>query len=107
MFKTYKDKNNIESLGKNPQNHENVCNETDVYEQKPIKIDDFNKGEENETKEHVEKRNIKQRGRWKKQAFFLKKKKKQEENKETEKELWTKPSILNKEFKDIKEHKKS
>ena len=55
MFKTYKDKNNIESLGKNPQNHENVRNETDVYEQKPIKIDDFNEAEEKEVKECVEK----------------------------------------------------
>ena len=61
MFKTYKDKNNIESLGKNPQNHENVRNETDVYEQKPIKIDDFNEAEEKEIQERVEKRKIKQR----------------------------------------------
>ena len=63
IFKIYNDKKNIESLGKNPPNYENVHNETDVYEQKPIKIDDFNKGEENETKELVEKRKIKQRGR--------------------------------------------
>ena len=36
-----------------------------------------------------------------------KKRKKQEENKETEKELWSKLSALNKEFKDIWEHKNS
>ena len=28
---TYKAKKNIKSLGKNPQNYENVCNETSVY----------------------------------------------------------------------------
>ena len=37
MFKTYKDKKNIESLGRNLQNYENVCNKTDAYEQKPVK----------------------------------------------------------------------
>ena len=37
MFKTYKDKKNIESLGKIPQSYENVRNETDVYEQKTNK----------------------------------------------------------------------
>ena len=71
IFKIYKDKKNIESLGKNPPNYKNVHNETDVYEQKPIKIDDFNKGEENKTKEHVENQKIEQRDRWKKQAFFF------------------------------------
>ena len=106
MFKTYKDKNNIESLGKNPQNHENVRNETDVYEQKPIKIDDFNEAEEKEVKECVEKWKIERRELAEKNKLFLKKKN-QEENKETERELWTKPSVLNKEFKDIKEHKKA
>ena len=55
MFKTYKDKKNIEYLRKNPQNYENVCNETSVYEQKLIKIDDFNEIEEKEVKECVEK----------------------------------------------------
>ena len=50
MFKTYKHKKNIESLGKDPEKYENVRNETDVYEQKPIRIDDFNKAEEKELK---------------------------------------------------------
>ena len=61
MFKTYKDKKNIESLGKHPQNYENVHNETDVYKQKAIKIDDFNEVKEKEIKEHVGKRKIKKR----------------------------------------------
>ena len=39
----------------------NICNETFVYEQKPIKIDDFNETEEKEVKERVEKRKIKRR----------------------------------------------
>ena len=46
-------------LGKNSQKYEGVCNETSVYEQKPIKIDDFNEAEEKEIKEPVEKRKIK------------------------------------------------
>ena len=104
MFKTYKDKKDIESLGTNPPDYENVRNETDVYEQKPIKIDDFNEAEEKEIQERVEKRKIKQREVAEKKKTFLKKKK-QEEKKETEKELWTKLSGLTKEFKDIREHK--
>ena len=36
----------------------------------------------------------------------LKKEKKQEENKETEKEMWNRLTVLNKEFKDIREQKK-
>ena len=51
MTKTYKDKKN-ECLGKNLQNYENVCDEKSVYEQKPLKIDDFNEAEEKEVKEH-------------------------------------------------------
>ena len=46
MFKTYKVEKNIESLVKNPQYYENVCSETDVYEQKLKKIKDFNEAEE-------------------------------------------------------------
>ena len=53
---------NIESLGKNPQSYENVHNETDIYEQKPIKIGDFNEAKEKEEiKECIEKQKIKQR----------------------------------------------
>ena len=61
MFKIYQEKQNIESLGKNPQNYKNVRDETNVYEQKSIKINDFNEDEEKEVKERVEKRKIKRR----------------------------------------------
>ena len=50
MFDTYLDKKNIESLVKNPQYYENSSNETDVYEQKPIKIDYFNEAEKKRNK---------------------------------------------------------
>ena len=57
IFKTYKDKKQLESaLGKNPENYKNIHKETNIYEQKPVNIDDFNKVEEKEVKEHVEKR---------------------------------------------------
>ena len=56
IFKTYKDKRQLESsLGKNPENYETVPNETNIYEQKPINVDDFNEVEEKEVKERVEK----------------------------------------------------
>ena len=48
-------------MGKNPQNYESVHNETCVYEQKPIKIDDFNEAYEKEVKERVENAKIKRR----------------------------------------------
>ena len=70
-----------------------------------MKIVDFNEGEEKEIKERVEKQKIKRREVAQKKTLFLKQIK-QEENKETEKELWSKLSALNKEFKDIREHKK-
>ena len=50
MFETYKDKKNNESLGKNPQNYEGVCNETCIYEQKPMKIDDFKEADKKKVK---------------------------------------------------------
>ena len=49
--------------GKINKNYETVCDETSVYEQKPIKIDNFNEAEEKEVKEHIEKRKISWRGR--------------------------------------------
>ena len=46
IFKTYKDKKQLEiSLGKNPVNYDTIRNETSVFEQKPIEVDDFNKVE--------------------------------------------------------------
>ena len=48
IFKTYKDKKQLESyLGVNPDNYETIRNETNIYEQKPINIDDFNEIEGN------------------------------------------------------------
>ena len=49
------------SLGKSPHNYEEIRDETCVYEQKPIKIDDFNEDEEKEVKDRVEKRKQKRR----------------------------------------------
>ena len=57
-------------MGKNPQNHENVRNETEVYEQKPIEIDDFNEAEEKEIKKCIEKRKIKRKKVAEKTNFF-------------------------------------
>ena len=48
-------------MGKNPENYENIRNETNIYEQKPINIDDFNEVEEKEIKKRVEKRKQKRR----------------------------------------------
>ena len=62
-------------MGKNPQNYESVYNETSVYEQKPIKTDDFNEAEEKEVKERVEKRKIKRREIAEKKQLFFKKRK--------------------------------
>ena len=50
MFKTYRDKTQMKSMGKNPINYETVRKETHVYEQKPVNIGDFNEAEEAEVK---------------------------------------------------------
>ena len=106
VFKTYKDKK-IEQLGKNSQNYKNAHAETSVSEQKPMKIDDFNEAEEKEVKERIEKGKMKRREVAEKNKLLKKRKKKQEKNKEDEKEMWSKLKELNKEFKDISEHKKT
>ena len=59
MFKTYKDKINLELIGKVPQNYDEMRDDLLVYEQKTIKIDDFNKAEKKDIKEHVDKKEIK------------------------------------------------
>ena len=100
IFKIYKDKKNIEILGKSPNNYEGVRDETHVYEQKPIKIDEFNEVEEKGLREHVEKRKIKRR-EFAEKNKLLKKTKKLEENKQTEKEMQDRLRALNKVFKDI------
>ena len=38
-------------MGKNPANYETIRKETNIYEQKPVNIDDFNKSKEAEVKE--------------------------------------------------------
>ena len=43
-------------MGKNPAKLESVRKETNIYEQKPINIDDFNESEEAEVKQRVENR---------------------------------------------------
>ena len=85
------------------KNYEDILNETCVYEQKPIKIDEFNKAKEKEVKERIEKRKIKRR-KVAEQNKLLKKKR--EKDKETERELWSRMKDLNQEFKDIKNVKK-
>ena len=44
------------SIGERPANYETTRKETNIYEQKPVNIDDFNDSEEAEVKERVEKR---------------------------------------------------
>ena len=46
----------MQAMGKNPINYENIRKETNIYEKKTIKIDDFNDAEEAEVKERIEKR---------------------------------------------------
>ena len=46
----------IEQLGKNFENYDINHAETCVFEQKPVKIHDFNEDEEKEVKESIEKR---------------------------------------------------
>ena len=89
-------------MGKNPANYETIRKETNIYEQKPVNIDDFNKSEEAEVKEWVEKQKEKRpiQG-WKKTV-----EKKKEQNKIKEKDMWECLTNLNSKFKDIKNAKK-
>ena len=48
-------------MRKIPQNYDNAYSETSVFEQKPIKVDDFNETEEKEIKKRVKKRKLKRR----------------------------------------------
>lgn len=61
MFKTYKDKKKIVSLGKNLLNYESTQNETSVFEQKPVRIQEFNEAGEKEITECLERRKKKRR----------------------------------------------
>ena len=49
------------SLEKNHNNYESIHDETNIYKQKPINIDQFNEIEEAEVKERIEKRKQKRR----------------------------------------------
>ena len=94
----------MEMLSKNPQSLAGVSNEVSVYEQKPIKIDDFNEIEEKEIKERVEKRKMKRREVTENNKLL--KKKEQEDNKK-ETEMFTRLRELNNDFKNIKEQKRN
>ena len=79
VFKTYKVKEKLEaSLGKNLNNYKKIRNETSAYEQKPIKVDDFNEIEEKQVREWVERRKQKKREETKNNKLL---KKKQKQNK--------------------------
>ena len=69
------------SLGKNPENYKNMRKETNISEQKPVTVDDFNEVEEKEVKEHVEKRRQKRR-EVAKQNKLLEKKRKRNKRKQ-------------------------
>ena len=92
-------------MGKTPVNYKSIRKETNIYEQKPIKIDDFNESEEAEVKQWVEKRKQKRQAVAEKNKL-LKKKRKAEETKITEKDMWNRLATLNGEFKKIKKEKK-
>ena len=106
MFKTYKDKKQLQSsMGKNPGNYETIRKETNIYEQKPVNIDDFNEAEEVELKQGVEKRKGKRRIVAEKNKL-VKNKRKTEENRVNENDMWECLAKLNSEFKDINKAKK-
>ena len=90
---------------KNPQNYETIRNETNIYEQKLVRIDQFNDVEETEIRERVAKRKEKRREVAEKNKL-LKKKEKQEEFNENEAAYWKRLGELNKQFKANKKAKK-
>ena len=107
IFKTYKDKKQLESsLGKNPENYETIHNETNIYQQKPINVDDFNEVEEKEVKERVGKRKRNRREVAEKHKQMKKQQRKHEESKVKEKDMRTRLTELNNGFKEINKIKK-
>ena len=68
-------------MGKNPSNYESIRKETNIYEQKPINIDDFNEAEEAEVKQWVEKRKQKRREVAEKIKLLRKKERRRNESK--------------------------
>ena len=103
LFKTYRDKMQIQSLGKNPINYEMVRKETHVFEQKLMIADDFNDAEEAEVKEQANKRKSKRQELAENKKLLKKQKKK--ESKIKENEMWDRLAELNGEFKKIKKAK--
>ena len=103
MLKTYKDKMQMRAMVKNPINYENIRKETNIYEQKPTKIDDFNDAEEAEAEEHVQKRKEKRKNVAEKNKLL---KKNKNLKKTKKKEMWECLSEHNGDFKNIKKAKK-
>ena len=62
-------------MGKNYHNYEEIRNETCVYEQNPIKIDEFNETGEKEVKERIERRKQKRTKVAESNKLFFKKRK--------------------------------
>lgn len=62
-------------MGKNSHNYEEIRNETCVYEQNPIKIDEFNETGEKEVKERIERRKQKRTKVAESNKLFFKKRK--------------------------------
>ena len=67
------DKMQMRSMTKNPNNYESMRKETNIYEQKPTNIDEFNDLGEADLKERVEKRKKKRGERLLKIINFRKK----------------------------------
>ena len=61
LFKTYKDKMQMKSMGKNSINYKTVRKEAHVHKQKPMSVDDFNEAKEAEVKERIKKRKAKRK----------------------------------------------
>ena len=82
IFKTYKEKKQWESsMGKNPENFETIHNETKIYEQKPINIDEFNDVEKTESRECIAKGKEKRRDVAEKNKLLKKRKNKSKKKK--------------------------
>lgn len=96
-------------MGKNSHNYEEIRNETCVYEQKAIKIDEFNETEEKEVKERIERRNQKRTKVAESNKLFFKKRKNKRtiQKKKTRNKMWGRLGKLNKEFRDIRVHNKN
>lgn len=92
-------------MGKNLENYETICNETNIYEQKPMNAAEFKDAEQSEVWTRVEKRKEKRRQVAKKNKL-LKKRKKQEEFNKNKEPYWKHLGELNKQFKTSKKLKK-